>query len=213
MNGSGHNQLGRETFLAPVTWDADGWPVVNNGSPITFEMPGLYHLTRPQRWRDDFSGGKLKDKDYYTARTPYKAFHSLDARPGWLRLRGNPYTLSDRETPAAFFRKQEDLEVTWSTELDFKPTSTRHEAGATIYLSIWYHNEVAVTLHPNDTSRRAVVARTRSGPEVTINETYHDIPQDGTVKLFIKAQREKYLLGYTIGNDQPQYVAKVDGRW
>lgn len=212
-NSSGHNQLGRETFLAPVHWDADGWPVVNNGDPIAFEMPGLYDLARPQLWRDDFTGHTLKDKGYYTARTPYKPFHSLDARPGWLRLRGNPYTLSDRETPAALFRKQVDLETVWSTELDFQPTAARHEAGATIYLSIWYHNEIAVTLHPNDTSRRVVVARTRSGPDVAVNETYRDIPESETVKLVIKAQREKYSLGYAVGGGEPEYIAEVESRW
>jgi xylan 1,4-beta-xylosidase len=26
--------LGRETFLAPVSWDANGWPVVNGGRPV-----------------------------------------------------------------------------------------------------------------------------------------------------------------------------------
>jgi beta-xylosidase len=142
QNTSGYNQLGRETFLAPVTWDG-GWPVVNGGRPITLEMPGLYDLARPKLWRDDFTHA-LADKGYYTQRTPYKPFTNMTARPGWLRLRGNPYTLSDRDTPAALFRKQVDLETVWSTALDFFPTSPRHEAGATIFLSIWYHNEIAV---------------------------------------------------------------------
>lgn len=199
--------------MAPVHWDSQGWPVVNKGNPVTFDMPGLYDLARPKVWRDDFAGGKLKDKAYYTARTPYKAFHSLDTRPGWLRLRGNLYTLSDRETPAAFFRKQVDLETVWSTEVDFHPTSTRHEAGVTIYLSIWYHDEIAVTTHPEDTNRRVVVARTRSGPEVTVNETYRDIPSEGTVKLFIKAERDKYSLGYALSSNEPDYIAVVDSKW
>lgn len=33
FSGSYHH-LGRETYLAPVTWDEDGWPVVNGGQPI-----------------------------------------------------------------------------------------------------------------------------------------------------------------------------------
>ena len=32
------HHLGRETFLAPVRWDAQGWPVVNEGKPIALEM-------------------------------------------------------------------------------------------------------------------------------------------------------------------------------
>jgi len=34
--GKWHN-LGRETFLASVTWNAEGWPVINNGYPITLD--------------------------------------------------------------------------------------------------------------------------------------------------------------------------------
>ena len=34
--------LGRETFLAPVTWDAEGWPVINETGRATMEMPGRF---------------------------------------------------------------------------------------------------------------------------------------------------------------------------
>ena len=37
--------LGRETFLAPVTWRND-WPYVNDNNPVTLDMPGLYTLPR-----------------------------------------------------------------------------------------------------------------------------------------------------------------------
>lgn len=39
------SQLGRETFLAPVTWK-DGWPVVNDGQPISLTGPSSANLTR-----------------------------------------------------------------------------------------------------------------------------------------------------------------------
>ena len=32
------HHLGRETFLAPVRWDAQGWPVINDGKPIALDM-------------------------------------------------------------------------------------------------------------------------------------------------------------------------------
>jgi beta-xylosidase len=113
-DGNGKPQLGRETFLAPVTWE-DDWPVVNNGNDITFDIPGLYDLARPKKWRDSFNR-KLVDKAYYTPRTPYKKFYDLGKRKGWCRLNGNPYTLSDRETPAVLLRKQVDLNTVFSTE-------------------------------------------------------------------------------------------------
>ncbi|KIY73876.1 glycoside hydrolase family 43 protein [Cylindrobasidium torrendii FP15055 ss-10] len=209
QNATGYNQLGRETFLAPVRWE-DDWPIVNDNKPITLQMDGLYELPRQKIWRDDFDQDTFADKAYYTARTPYRPFHSLTDKPGSLRLRGNAYTLSDRETPAAFFRKQVDLEVVWSTEVDFQPTSERHEAGATVFLSIQYHNEIAVTYKDGN---RVVVARTARGPTAAITEEFFEIPTEGTVKLFIAAHRDHYELGYALGDEAASYVAKVSNRW
>jgi beta-xylosidase len=211
-NSQGHQQLGRETFLAPVEW-IDGWPVVNGGNFITFDMPGLYDLARPEIWRDDFNGQKLLDKAYYTQRTPYKQFYSLTERHGYLRLRGNPYTLSDRETPAALFRKQVDLETTFSTVLDFQPTTSRQEAGITVFLSIHYHNDISIMLHPDDTSKRVVVVQTRTGTDAALNKTYYDIPSNGPIGLFIDAKKDGYSLGYSVGDSDPVYVAHVENRW
>ena len=53
------HHLGRETFLAPVRWDAQGWPVVNEGKPIALDMQvrGLpAHPTAAAPVRDDFEG-------------------------------------------------------------------------------------------------------------------------------------------------------------
>lgn len=92
-NSSGRPQLGRETFLAPISWTKDGWYTVNGGKDITFNLPGLYNLETPRIWKDSFKGkrahyyvyrlslhmcmypdtnlkGGFADKNYYTVRTP-----------------------------------------------------------------------------------------------------------------------------------------------
>ena len=35
-----HHHLGRETFLAPVTWTKDGWPTIGNRGHVELEMSG-----------------------------------------------------------------------------------------------------------------------------------------------------------------------------
>ncbi|KAF8607491.1 hypothetical protein BDV93DRAFT_435080 [Ceratobasidium sp. AG-I] len=210
-NSNGRPQLGRETFLAPVNWTKDGWYKINNGEDITFNMPGLYNLTTPKVWKDNFKGA-FTDKNYYTVRTPYKAFHKFPSKGG-LSIRGNIYNLNDRETPAAFFRKQSEVSTVLSTKLTFSPTSTRHEAGLTIYLSIHYHNEVGVTINPNS-NKTAVFATTRSGELATANTTYVDLPDGtGTARLFIKAGPSQYSFGYAVGTAAPTYIASVDSKW
>lgn len=198
-NSSGKPQLGRETFLAPMTWDKNGWPVVNQGKDITLEMPGLYNLPRPKKWLDEFNG-KFVDKAYYTARTPSKPFWSFSARPGWLRLRGNVYTLDDRETPAAWFRKQVDLSTIVSTELEFSPKNTLQEAGLTVFLSIHYHNDIYLAWNPWGNCI-SIVSAIRSGANADAVYKYvKDLPADytGSVKLAIKAEPHQYTLGYAL---------------
>ena len=42
--------------MAPMKWLDDGWFTINDGKDITFDMPGLYNLSVPKVWRDDFKG-------------------------------------------------------------------------------------------------------------------------------------------------------------
>ncbi|CAE6350245.1 unnamed protein product [Rhizoctonia solani] len=210
-NSSGRPQLGRETFLAPVEWTKDGWYTINGGKDITFNMPGLYNLSTPKVWKDSLKGG-FADKNYYTVRTPYKAFHTFP-KTGGINIRGNIYSLSDRETAAAFFRKQTDVTTTFSTKLKFTPTSVRHEAGVTIYLSIHYHNEVGITINPGS-NKTAIFATTRSGESAIADTTYVDLPNGvNEARLFIKAEANKYSLGYAVGNNEPTYIASVESKW
>ena len=216
QNVSGAAQLGRETFLAPVIWSDDGWPVINSGEPVTLNISDskLYYLPRQQEWIDNFDQQELVDNAYYTARTPYRSFHTLAERPGYLRLRGNPYTLSDRETPAAFFRKQVDLNVVWSTELEFEPQNDRHEAGLSVYLSIHYHNEIAIT---SRNGTKAIVTQTRTGPEATFVEEVFPFDSGNatsSVILAIKASASGYELGYSFsGEEDIEYVTAVGNVW
>ncbi|MCJ1253455.1 hypothetical protein MMC24_001266 [Lignoscripta atroalba] len=215
QNTTGSPQLGRETFLTPVTW-RDGWPIFNDGKPITTNMPGLYDIQRPKIWRDDFNGG-FADKNYYTTRTPYKNFTDFTSRPSYLRLHGNIYTLSQREIPAAILRKQSAINVTFSALVDFTPTTERHEAGVSAYLSIQYHNEIAVTIN-NSTGKRAIVTMIRSGPEATLNTTYIDDDEDVTngkpVEFFIDVKADGYRFGYRTNQQaEVKYVASVANKW
>lgn len=206
----GPAQLGRETFLCPVTWE-DGWPVFNNNKIITEAMPGvLYDLEQPRVWRDDFDG-RLADKQYYYLRTPCKDFKDFQSSPGKLGVKGNIFTLSDRDTPAALLRKQVHHNTTFSTEITmFKPENNRQEAGVTVYLSTYYHNEVAITKYKG---KRCIVLHTRTGPDAVLNTTYiqdRDIAASRPVKLVIEARENGYRFGYSTRRRDPRWVGFVD---
>ena len=61
VNGK-YQHLGRETFLAPVTWDTDGWPKVGKDGVVqeTYLFPYLpSHVWMEQPVRDDFDAETL----------------------------------------------------------------------------------------------------------------------------------------------------------
>lgn len=58
--GNGLAHLGRETWLAPVDWEAGGWPIVNKGQLISTRIPAkLPPKLDTVSWRDDFDEGDL----------------------------------------------------------------------------------------------------------------------------------------------------------
>ncbi|HEY6476981.1 MAG TPA: family 43 glycosylhydrolase, partial [Polyangia bacterium] len=82
------HHLGRETFLAPVSWDAQGWPVVNEGKPIALDMrvqglPAAPTAAPPAR--DAFDAAALGPA-WAFLRNPVRASYSTVERRGWLTL-------------------------------------------------------------------------------------------------------------------------------
>nr|WP_310429841.1 glycoside hydrolase family 43 protein [Catenuloplanes niger] len=79
----GYHVLGRETFLAPVTW-VDGWPVIGDVAPVT-EGPTLPAAPWPDSGgeeHDDFRGPRLHPRWIQ----PRVATARLDVREGWLTV-------------------------------------------------------------------------------------------------------------------------------
>ncbi|KAL4887826.1 glycosyl hydrolase [Aspergillus ambiguus] len=171
---NGVSQLGRETYLTPVKWE-DGWPIFNNGEPVNITQPGLYNLSRPRSWADNFDFKKSHDKldiGWYSIRTPYKKEYSLHERPGYLRIWGNAYNLTQVATPTVYLRKQVSLSTVWSTSLEFYPDkSSTTEAGAVLWIS-----------------------------EASHQETSMRIPSSGAVRLYIRAEPTVYTLQYSVDN-------------
>ncbi len=66
------HHIGRETLLAPVAWDAQGWPHVNGDRPLAVEMRGAglppSHPWPAERVRDDFDSSRL-DLEWVHLRT------------------------------------------------------------------------------------------------------------------------------------------------
>jgi alpha-N-arabinofuranosidase len=139
--------LGRETCLAPVDWNSEGWPVVNSSGKVDEEMKVRTLTLKP--WPqslllDNFEEGGLA-MPWNFLRNQDISLWSLSGRKGWLVLHGNANNL-DSISPSAFIgRRQEHHYCKVSTQLDFIPSSDNEEAGITVFAAENYHFDFAIT--------------------------------------------------------------------
>ncbi|MDO7908732.1 glycoside hydrolase family 43 protein [Paenibacillus sp. JX-17] len=154
------HHLGRETFLAAVTWTEDGWPVIGEKGHIYPEMdgPNLPKVPWPARpVRDDFDAAVL-GHDWNTLRNAKPGSWSLTEQPGSLVLRGNPDTLSSTAAPAFIGRRLSHFSADIAAALDYEPLQEGEEAGLAAYMNSKYHYELVVKR--KDGQKKVVFRRT-----------------------------------------------------
>ncbi|MFC5471205.1 glycoside hydrolase family 43 protein [Cohnella suwonensis] len=156
------HHLGREVFLAPVTWTDDGWPILGNGARVApvMDAPKLAEVRWPTKpIRDDFDDSRL-GLDWIFLRNPTQDSWSLQERPGNLVLRGNGSSLDEVGAPAFVGRRLCHFTCDITACMEFEPTVEGEEAGLTVRMNERYHYDLAVKLI---NGRRAVVFRRTVG--------------------------------------------------
>lgn len=183
--GGRFHHIGRETFLAPVAFDQEGWPVVNESKPIELTMPAPklppYAWPKPPA-KDDFKSNTL-DWQWNYLRNPVASEYSLTERPGFLRLYGSQANMNSQDSPAFVGRRQEDFDCVVSTQVEFKPQGENEEAGLVVRGNDRHHYDIAVTLKDG---KRQVLFRKIFKGELVEPVKYTEI-QDGPVILTVKA--------------------------
>ncbi|MGC3957761.1 MAG: glycoside hydrolase family 43 protein [Verrucomicrobiota bacterium] len=197
--GGKFHHLGRETFLAPVTWE-DGWPVVNGGKPISATMPAP--KLKPHPWpkepaRDNFDSANLR-LGWAFVRNPTEADYSLSQQPGWLRLHGSAVALSDLASPTVVGRFQNDFNCRISTLLSFHPRGTNEEAGLVLRGNDRNHYELGITLR--DGERKAFFRKVLDGK--IVEPVAYATAMDSNTTLTIKADPLRYEFFYSASHSQ-----------
>lgn len=137
--------LGRETFLAPVTWTEDGWPVVGNDGMVDEVIESEWLENKQHKeWkeRDNFDQATLDLKWIYR-RNPIEEHYSLNTKEGYLSLTGSSVTLNDTAAHTFIGRRQEHFDCKVSTSLQFEPKESE-EAGLTVFANEYFHYEIGL---------------------------------------------------------------------
>ena len=154
--------IGRETYLLPVTWK-DGWPVIlEQGERVPFvldrpKLPPSPRTAEPLNgdyaYTDDFKAGKL-GLGWMSVRIPAAPRYAL--KGGELVLKASAYAIGDiQHAPSFVGRKQAHAIASVSTALRYQPERDGDRAGlvamqsddAYLFLGVqWRDGKQEVTL-------------------------------------------------------------------
>lgn len=140
--GERYCTLGRETCLQRVAFDDDGWlRLADGGHHASVEVlfgPAQGAAADPasavREWTDHFDGPALDSRRWSTLRARFpRHIADLDARPGWLRLRGghSPASVFDQ---SMLLTRVEEHQAEFEVVLDAEPRTAREAAG----VIAWY---------------------------------------------------------------------------
>ncbi|HRU39717.1 MAG TPA: glycoside hydrolase family 43 protein, partial [Candidatus Goldiibacteriota bacterium] len=206
-----HN-LGRETFLCPVKWHEDGFPVFGNDGTVSEEMeiPLEPSPVEPGKIRDDFDCEK-KAFCWNFLRNPDEALYSLKERPGFMRLKGSKHTLNDTASATWLGRRQCHHKLKVMTCLEFVPESASEEAGLCVRKNEQHHHEIFLTVREGKT---CVVMRQRiANLQAETACVPYDISAQKRCVLAIEADLNDYVFMYGSSEKGLKPIGKAPVRY
>jgi len=212
-----HNYIhtGRETFLLPVTWTTDDWPVVlpqGDPLPVINEVPypkeGARFVTT--NFVDSFDSTKLA-YDWTFLRTPPDAWYSLELRPGSFAVDPLKESLSSKQNTSFIGYRQKDKSFKSSVTLDLPK-----EAGVSAGLAL-YQNETAnlfcgIRLG-KDGLYHIFVEKTSKGPVENIYEVPLDQGASGNITISVSGDESVHTFSYSLNGNVYTELPEIDGHF
>lgn len=190
-----HHTLGRETFLAPIRWEKNAWPVVNGNGIISLDMDvptlPLYHVEKN-------SGNYTFDNDSLSLewiRLQNPIMDNYEFKNGCLRLKATPVSLSHIGSPTFVGIRQTDFDMNVSTSLSLNEAKAGDQAGITVYMD--YHSHYDLFIRQNEDNTQSVVLRYKLGELEHIEKDVR-LKEKVNVELNVSSDISYYSFGYTI---------------
>ena len=206
MSGDGFYNTGRETFLAPVKW-IDGWPIINpDYEEVQYEYSYPLESEKDLAERPYSGNFELQDEfdedqlniNWMFLRTPHEKWYSLEERKGFLSLQLIPETCSEKMNPAFLGHRQQHLNCSATTAIDFKPESENEKAGLLIFQNEEHFYFICKSLENN----KEVIQLYKSGAadeemELITSREISNEQNENLLYLEIKAEGNKYSFFYS----------------
>ncbi len=219
-----HYNIGRETFMLPVTWK-DGWPHILEGDEtVQFKYPvPMPDLTKKVNnpytgnfvYKDDFKSSQL-DYRWIFLRAPKENWYSLDEKKGWLSVKLRPETVRQRQNPSFAGHRQQHMKGEAVTSLSFNAAAENEKAGLIIFQNEQHHyficqsvkdNQPVIELFKGPGNRNA-----DKEPELLAWQPLKQKKQ--SLQLKITFDKADYAFWFSTGDNKWELLKdKVDGKF
>jgi xylan 1,4-beta-xylosidase len=165
------SNMGRETFLLPVTWPKGGWPMILRKGKVVPQAMRRPFLPNPKSvarsaWRDDFMAPALSP-DWLTLRTPKERWFQL--APHRLTLTVRPFSLSSTGNPSFLAQRQQHSDATITTAMRYVPDQVGDRAGLAVFADEQHHYFFGLS-------------QTETGPQIVVMmRSGKDDPENGNI--------------------------------
>ncbi len=219
---------GRETFMTPVEWK-DGWPLINPGhTEIQYKYPVPFpkqtkkvnnNFSGNLVYRDEFNQPLLNHR-WEFLRTPRKKWYSLTEKKGFLSMQLQAGTCAGLSNPSFIALRQQNINCTVTTSLDFDPSLEEEKAGLVVFQNESHFYFIAVTFGytPQPNGPTCMVDLYQSTADSSKMKLIASQALPNTIKknmhLQVRVEKDQYSFYYTFGDKPWQLLAdKQDGKF
>lgn len=206
--------LGRETFLLPVEWSEDGFPIITQGDEVVPMIQCRKGVKRGENVTfGNFSvseefGDSILEMQWMTLRGPATDLYSLTETPGYLTLKCGEKSSKERDVPALVCRRMQHHEFQTETRMYFNPESAEEKAGLLLFKDEFHQYFMAVSQSENGRQ----ITLTQIGREDKVLAT-NPVPADATcfdLKVVSKGLTYDFLYSIDKGKEWKTLCDNVD---
>ena len=208
QNGS-HHLLGRETFLEPVDWTDEGWPIVNGTGTADMQkqVATLPQVEMPKPPVNRLSTGR-KEPYFIHLNTPVEGNYQF-VRDTTLRLKPSQVSLDDAGSPTFIAIRQDKHDFRLETEVELSSATMGDIAGLTVYMENNAHADIYLRQDKSKKNQSIVVEYSLYGLKYKACEVE---VKKGPARLRIDGSKTGYTFFYRDAKGKWAEAATIDTR-
>lgn len=196
--------LGRETFLLPVSWTDEGFPLILEQGKVVPMSGTVKGAVRGKNvtfgnfaYTDDFSE-KILPLDWMSLRSPVDSICITSAVPGYLSMKCVATTTAQKAVPSFLCRRIQHHKFESSSRLVFNPTADKERAGMLLFKDENHQYQLCVA--KTQTGKAVELRKTSDGGKDEILASYALASADKDIRLKITSDGLTFSFYYAVGN-------------